>query len=119
MPCGVIGDMLAREWGETALRGLCQPSIDNKYVPGCSFHSLTILNIFLFRRSLSTFVRSLVRSPSPLYLLPVNHRDFLFRRHLTPANDTIIEPLLTLLNSTTTNRLILELLTPTPTTCLQ
>lgn len=101
---------------ETALRGLCQPSIHNKYVP-CSFHSLPILIIFL-PHSLSTFVRSLVRSPCPLFLLLLIHRDFLFPRPLFPANDTLIEPLLTVLNSTTTNRLIFGFLTRTPTTCL-
>src|ERR1700733_6149762 len=105
MPGGVIGDMLAahrERTGETALRGLCQPSIHNKYVP-CSFHSLTHPHYLSLHRSLPTFVRSLVRSAWPLFLLPFIHREFLFPRHLFPANDTVIEPPLTLLNSTTAN----------------
>ena len=62
MPCGVIGDILAARGegtGETALRGLCQLSIHNKYVPRRSFHYLTILIIFPFTvLSLHPFVHS-------------------------------------------------------------
>src|SRR6266852_1118932 len=117
MPCGVIGDILAADWSETALRGLCQPSIHNKYVTCCSFHSLT--HPHYLHCSLPIFVRSLVRSAWPLFFLPVIHREFLFPRHLIPADDTIIEPLLTLLNSTTPNRLILGPSTLALTTSLQ
>jgi hypothetical protein len=70
MAGGVIGDMLAAHeegTGETALRGLCQQSIHNKYVPGYSFHSLPILLIFLFTvLSLISFVHSY--DPPALYI---------------------------------------------------
>jgi hypothetical protein len=124
MPGGVIGDMLAahEEWDEARpLSGVFvnrQLTINMCLLARSTLYPASLS--FSLHRSLSTFVRSLVRSASPLYIHPVIHREFLFPPYyLFPPNDSLIEPLLTLLNSTTANRLILRLLTPTPTTCSQ
>jgi hypothetical protein len=72
MPGGVIGDMLAARWedmGETALRGLCQLSIHNKYLPCRSFHSS-----LSFSSPFSLYIRSFTRTiPLPFIFTSSYH----------------------------------------------